>query len=168
MDTGDVIAIAAVVIALASLALTVYQAAADRRHKRLSVEPHLILTTSWRVHERAGIRLQNVGLGPARITKTEFWQNGNLLGEFDKSTVDRLREHMPVRPSATTWFARTILPTDYDEYILFVKNYEPTIHGPFIDQVRKTLNVVIHYESLYGVAGKPARLRPPPTESSSS
>jgi len=70
MDASTVVAACATVIAVVSLVVSVSEARATRRHYLLSVRPLLELQTSFRRGDRAGLRLMNVGLGPAVITKT--------------------------------------------------------------------------------------------------
>lgn len=56
MNASIVVAICATVIAVLSLAVSVYEAWATRRHDRISVRPHLALQASLR-QGRAGPQL---------------------------------------------------------------------------------------------------------------
>jgi predicted lysophospholipase L1 biosynthesis ABC-type transport system permease subunit len=68
MNASIVVAICATVIAVLSLAVSVYEARATRRHDRISVRPHLALQANLRQGSQAGLQLINAGLGPAAIT----------------------------------------------------------------------------------------------------
>jgi hypothetical protein len=103
MDAGTVVAICATIIAVVSLAVSVYEGRATRRHYRLSVRPLLQLAVSFHTSRTAGLRLVNVGLGPAVITKTVLSVGGELLGEFNESNVNKLRARFPYWPHATTF-----------------------------------------------------------------
>jgi hypothetical protein len=70
MNASIVVAICATVIAVLSLAVSIYEARAARRHNRISVRPFLALGVSLPVGGTAGLRLSNSGLGPAAITRT--------------------------------------------------------------------------------------------------
>ncbi len=70
LDAATVVAICVTVVAIASLAVSVYEGRAARRHNRYSVRPLLELDTSFRPGRRADLRLTNSGLGPAAVTRT--------------------------------------------------------------------------------------------------
>lgn len=69
MQASDVVAASSVVIAVLALAVSVYQSMLTRRHHRQSVQPALQLHIRLRTGEKAGLRLVNVDLGPALITR---------------------------------------------------------------------------------------------------
>ena len=81
LDANTVVAAVATVVALAALGFTIQQTRLTRAHNRLSVQPVLDFTESFRPGERAGLRLRNVGLGPARIVSGEVWLDGRRRGE---------------------------------------------------------------------------------------
>jgi hypothetical protein len=160
-------AVCSIVTAVAALSVSVYQARATRIHNRHSVRPILKLSASFHRGDTAGgLRLTNVGLGPAAITKTILTFDGNQLGEFSESNVNVVREAMSKfpshRPSAKTLGSGGIrfLSKDYDEYILSVQTqggnggppipYDSKDHEAFCDLVRRRIQLEIHYESLYG------------------
>ena len=57
MDASVVVAICATVIAVVSLAVSVYEARATRRHNRISVRPFLELRVGLSQGRRAGLQL---------------------------------------------------------------------------------------------------------------
>ncbi len=160
MDANTVIAICSVVIAVASLGVSAYVARATRKHNRLSVQPHLGLATAFPVGGTAGLLLGNSGLGPARIISSQLTYKGEQFGEFDKPHVDEFRrrlaerDHLTVRPHATTLGAQPFLDTDYQEFLLSVHRYDPSEHDQFRRLIEGgQLRLEIRYESIYGGEG---------------
>lgn len=149
MNASIVVAICATVIAVLSLAVSVYEASATRRHDRISVRPFLELRVGLRQGCMAGLQLINAGLGPAAITKTVLTLDGESLGEFSETSVNMLRSKLSIRPAAVT-FRKTILAADYDQFLLSVEPFDRTEHAEFAELVRHRLGLEIHYESLYG------------------
>ena len=129
LDANTVVAAVATVVALAALGFTIQQTRLTRAHNRLSVQPVLDFTESFRPGERAGLRLRNVGLGAARIVSGEVWLDGRRRGEpLGKPVSDALRDTLGPdqrRPSATSFTPGAVLPTDYDAFLLSVKPYDP-------------------------------------------
>lgn len=68
----------ALFVACCALLLTVWQGLEIRHHNRISVRPHLdatlVLGNSPDV--RKGLRIDNAGVGPAKITRVEYFING--------------------------------------------------------------------------------------------
>ncbi len=160
VDASTVTAICGVVIAVASLAVSAYVAWATRKHDRLSVLPSLGLTTTFPVGGTTGLRLTNSGLGPARIISSRLTYDGEQFGEFSKPNVDEFRrrlterDHLTVRPHATTLGARPFLSTDYQQFLLSVDPYDPSEHDEFRRLIEEgRLRLEIRYESIYGGEG---------------
>src|SRR5690242_12746123 len=125
MDASIVVAICATVIAVLSLAVSVYEARATRRHNRISVRPFLELRYDLPQGGMAGLRLVNAGLGPAAITRTVLTLDGESLGDFSEASVNLLRSKLSARPSAVT-FRKAILVTDYDQFLLSIEPFDRT------------------------------------------
>ena len=149
MNAGVVIAICATVIAVLSLAVSVSEARATRRHNRISVRPFLELRVTLSQGRRAGLQLINAGLGPAVITRAILTLDGQSLGEYGEDSVNVLRGQLSIRPAAVT-FRKTILAVDYDQFLLSVEPFDRAEHAEFADLLRHRLGLEIHYESLYG------------------
>lgn len=67
--------VATLIIAAVALIFSVWQFAIQRRHNKLSVEPHLVVEGRWVKGDRLSY-LKNVGLGPAKILGHKFEHNG--------------------------------------------------------------------------------------------
>jgi hypothetical protein len=164
MNASIVVAICAVVIAVLSLAVSVYEARATRRHNRISVRPSLELRVGLSQGRLAGLQLINAGLGPAVVTRAILTLDGEPLGEFSEDSVNVLRGRLSVRPAAVT-FRKAILATDYNQFLLSVESFDRTEHAEFADLLRHRLGLEIHYESLYGGEGYKVERAPRPRSS---
>ncbi|MET9958617.1 hypothetical protein ABZ128_05925 [Streptomyces sp. NPDC006326] len=162
MKAETVTAMCAVVIAVGSLVVSVYQAHATRQHNRHSVRPILQLHRGWPEGGRAGIRLINSGLGPAVIVGSTLAVDDEVIGVWNALGVDRVRERLPVRPSAVTFNQGEVIATDYEQYLLGVADFDPQRHAEVEELINRRLTLTIRYESLYGGEGYTAVLRPIP------
>jgi len=152
MQASDVVAASSVVIAVLALAVSVYQSVLVRRHQRQSVRPALQLHTRLRAGEKAGLRLVNVGLGPAVITSSVVSVDGQELGEYNEEASNLIRGDVRPRASAATFDSGAILATDYDEFLLSVDEYDPALdwHARLVSLLREQMRLEIRYTSLYG------------------
>ncbi|RNG28791.1 hypothetical protein [Streptomyces botrytidirepellens] len=160
MNAETVTAICAVVIAVASLVVSVYQTRAMRQHNRHSVRPMLQLHRGWPTGGRAGIRLTNSGLGPAVIVDSTLTVDDEVIGAWNAPSVDHVRDHLSVRPSAVTFNCGEVIATDYEQYLLSVASYDPQDHAEVEDLINRRLILKIRYESLYGGEDYAAVLHP--------
>jgi hypothetical protein len=151
MDSSDVVAASGVVIAVAALGVSVYQSWLSRDHNRRSVRPVLELRTHFRHGATAGLRLTNSGLGPAVVTRTAVWLDGEHVGPFNQETSNRLRGEARPRPSAHTFSGRTVLATGHDGDLLSVSHFDPTLdwHAGFSNLVLERMTLEIVFTSLY-------------------
>ena len=76
------------------------------------------------------------------------------FGEFNERNVnafrDRLEREGLVRPRATTLGRQPFLSTDYREFLLSTKHYNPEEDGEFRDLIQTKLRLEIQYKSIYG------------------
>jgi hypothetical protein len=150
MSAETVVAICAVVIALASLGVSVWQAHVTRQHNRHSVRPVLQLHRGVHEGARSGIKLVNVGLGPAVVVSTRVTLDGEVVGSWDKTSADVVRTGLPAHLNAVTFGQVEVLAPGYDEYLLSLPTYDPLVHAPIEDIFSWRLGIAINYESLYG------------------
>jgi hypothetical protein len=153
LDANTVVSTVGVVIALAALGLTVHQARLTRAHNRLSVRPVLDFGESFPAGRRAGLRLRNVGLGPAEIISGVIWLDGRKRDEpFGRLVIDALRGELSAaqrRPSAATFTPGAVLAKDYDAFLLSVDPFDRAKDNEFVELIGR-LRIVITYASLYG------------------
>ncbi|WP_421107324.1 hypothetical protein [Streptomyces sp. NEAU-S77] len=160
LDGNTLVAVCATVIALVSLAVSVHESRAARRHNRLSVRPLLQFQQTWQPGKRSGLKLTNSGLGPAVIVKTVLSVDGNSLGEYNKPNVDVIRDMLPFRPTVITFAEKGFTRTDFDAYLLSVPVYDPESHGAFKEMLTQRVSLEIWYESLYGGEGYKVTVKP--------
>jgi hypothetical protein len=153
LNANAVMSAVGLVVALAALGLTIYQARSTSVHNRLSVRPVLDFDESYPRGQRAGLRLCNVGLGPAEIISGSIWLDGHKREEpFGKPVIDALRDELSAaqrRPSASTFTPGAVLVTDYNEFVLSVDPFDPAADQEFVKLIGR-LRIVITYASLYG------------------
>ncbi|WP_155057982.1 hypothetical protein [Streptomyces blattellae] len=160
MDADTVVAACAVVIAVASLAVSVYETRATRQHNRYSVRPILQLQRRMSKGQKAGIKLMNSGLGPAVVLSTTLTVDGQVIGAWNKAGADRARDGLVVWPYAVTFSETQSIATGYEDFLLSVDPYEPEAHAEFVDLITRRLHLEIRYESLYGGENYHVTLRP--------
>lgn len=160
MDSEIVVAACAVVIAVASFGVSVYEVRATRQHNRHSVRPILQLQRGMSVGQKAGIRLINAGLGPAVVVGSTLTVDGEVVGAWNKAGADRARDGLAVRPYAMTFVETQTIATGYEEFLLSVDPYDPQAHAEFLDLITRRLHLEIRYESLYGGENYRVTLRP--------
>ena len=160
MNTETVVAVCAVVIAVASFVVSVFEVRATRQHNRHAVRPILQLHHGWPPGGTAGVRLTNVGLGPAVVTRTVLSLDGQVIGAWNRRDVDALRDGLPVRPDAVTFGEREVIPTAHAQYLLSVDGYDPRAHAGLRELVEHRLTLEVRYESLYGGEDFDVTLRP--------
>lgn len=153
MSAETVVAICAVVIAVASLVVSVWQAFVTRQHNRHSVRPVLQLHRGIHEGARSGIRLINAGLGPAVIVRTSVSLDGEVIGRWDKPCADRVRAGLPAHLNAVTFGREEVLAIGYNEYLLSLPHYDARAHAAIKDVLTSRLAITIDYESLYGGEG---------------
>ncbi|MEU1481266.1 hypothetical protein [Streptomyces sp. NPDC005760] len=141
MNAETVTAICAVVIAVASLVVSVYQTHAMRQHSRHSVRPILQLHRGRPVGGRAGIRLINSGLGPAVIVDSTLTVDDEVIGAWNAPGVDYVRDRPSIRPSAVTFKEGEVIATDYEQYLLSVASYDPHNHVGVEDLINRRLTL---------------------------
>ncbi|HAS3656066.1 TPA: hypothetical protein I6199_003019 [Vibrio cholerae] len=76
MKTDEMIALGALIVAVCSFFLTIYQARLSRKHNQLQVKPYLDLTCVSTLNEGFKCILKNYGTGPAYIEKINYYLDG--------------------------------------------------------------------------------------------
>lgn len=150
MDANTAIAVCATVIAVASLAVTIYQARATMLHNRHMLRPLLQLQIVLKPGERSGFRLTNKGLGPAIITSTRAWLDDLLVGPWQRSTAVRVRNNMNPLPRVATFQETFALEAGYEAFLVWTDDYNYETHAQLRRLVESRLDLEIRYESLYG------------------
>lgn len=146
-----IVACAATVIAMGSLYVSVVQSRLSMRHNRQSVRPLLQLRRIRDgVAHQAGINLVNAGLGPAIVTVTQVYLDGEYIGEWDRQCFDRALAQAPDGVQKYALTGGAVLTSGQSVFLLRLAPFERDQHAEFDDLIRRRLRFEIHYESLYG------------------
>jgi hypothetical protein len=151
VSTSVVIAWSGFIVAWAGFGLSLYQARATRLHNRRSVRPVLQFGTGFRQGSRAGLGLQNVGLGPAAIRSSSVILDGKVVGPFGKPSIDVVRAGLTGRrPSASTFADGAFLARDFSDYLLSLEDFDKVKDQEFATLIDQRLRIELVYDSLYG------------------
>jgi hypothetical protein len=151
MNVGSITAVCAIVIATASLAISVLEARAAREHDRKSVMPVLRVTRvathgdTW-----AGLTLKNAGLGPAVITDTIIQLDGKVVGRWDRGTLALMAGSNEPIPNFSALYEATVIPAGTEQRLIFLSNFDDERDAWFWDLIAFRLDIEIRYESIYG------------------
>ncbi|MGW8888235.1 hypothetical protein [Streptomyces sp. NPDC055749] len=146
-----IVAGAATVIALGSLYVSVVQSRLSMRHNRQSVRPLLQLRRIRDgVAHQAGIKLINAGLGPAIVTRTLVYFDGEYIGEWDIQSFGRVLAQAPDGVQKYALSGGAVLTSGQSVFLLRLAPFDRDQHAEFDDLIRRRLRFEIHYESLYG------------------
>lgn len=161
MDAGTVVATCAAAIALMALFVSIGQMQATRLHNRKSVRPILRFSSGYVGPDNTvGLRLENSGLGPAIVVKSEVWLDGTSLGSYSRESSDRLKDEVPtLGVQSTTIESGTVLEQRFVANLLSVDDFEwgRVDQMSFFTLVHERLRLEIRYESIYGGEGLVAR-----------
>lgn len=151
MDVNSITAICAVIIALASLMVTLMEARASREHDRQSVRPVLqIVRVRLYGDKRTGLKLRNVGLGPAVIMGTRVLLDGNLVGSWDRETFARLVGANKPVPRFSSLYDKAVIPPGDERFLMFIDPFKERWHSWFWRLIAYRLTIEVRYESIYG------------------
>jgi hypothetical protein len=103
MTAQTITAISAVVIALASLFVSIWTSAASRKHHRLSVTPHLRLDYFYSFDEPTKITLVNNGLGTAIITDFTLFVDGVALSGIGHQQLEEALQRIGLTGKFTVY-----------------------------------------------------------------
>ncbi|CAI2291053.1 MULTISPECIES: hypothetical protein [Vibrio] len=86
MESSDVIALSAAIIAFVTAIVSIWQGALNRKYYRLSTKPHLIIDQTRNEEVPTEFTLKNNGLGPAIIISFDVFVDDVLI-ETDECPV---------------------------------------------------------------------------------
>ncbi|MGW7362047.1 hypothetical protein ACWGI8_01135 [Streptomyces sp. NPDC054841] len=146
-----IVAGAATVIAMGSLYVSVVQSRLSMRHNRQSVRPLLQLRQIRDgVAHQAGIELINAGLGPAIVTRTLVYLDGEYIGEWARPIFDRVLAQAPDGVQKFALSGGAVLLSGQSVFLLRLAPFDRDQHAEFGDLILRRLRFEIRYESLYG------------------
>lgn len=158
LSASDITAVASVLIAVCALAVSIKQARSASKVSRISVRPHLQLSTKlFEKNSHFKVLIENNGLGPAFINSFEVSLDGvPLLGLGDKISEAISQIKTPNTAISTTYFQKGYAIKDGQEKILLELSFidlNPE-HGydltSFIKEIVKRVTIKINYEDGFG------------------
>ena len=153
MDT--VVSFSAIVVAIASIVVTVWQGIEMRKHNRLSVRPRLEIT--YEVNKKGfGYVLKNNGLGPAVVTSKKFFVDGKEVQEDGFSGYDVFIEKLGLKNRQVVYTGifpgKTITAGAKLDIIRFFWKEGETVDSllqTLLPQVYNRISLEIGYKSMY-------------------
>lgn len=151
-SSDTIVSLAAIVIAIASIVVTVWQGMESRRHNRLSVRPKLeIIFESG--HDSFGYVLMNNGLGPATITGKELFIDGKQMQEAGFSGYDELLEKLGMKNRKVTYTGiypgKTIKTNERQDIFRFYRTEKDDLET-LLPKIYSRVKIEIKYQSMYG------------------
>jgi hypothetical protein len=166
VDVNSITAVCAVVIALASLVATLIGAKTAREHDRQSVRPVLqIIRTKTHGDKRTGLKIVNVGLGPAVIVNTATELDGKPIGSWNRKAFDLLVGPNKPLPGFSALYDGTVIPAGGERFLIYIDPFKDRRHSWFWELVAHRVTVETRYESLYGGENFSASIGPRPPDS---
>jgi hypothetical protein len=152
MNANNITAICAIVIAIASLVISIIEVRATRHHNRQSVRP-ILRITRVRGHNdsRTGLKLINVGCGPAIIRGTTASFDDRIIGPWSHESFNQIvSDKKDARLGYSIYYAGDVIAAGSAVYLLFINPYKKKRDQGFWDLIAYRMGIEIEYESLYG------------------
>ena len=148
-----IISISAIIIAVVSVVVTVWQGIETRRHNRLSVQPRLELTFALSYKEdKADFTLKNKGLGPAILGNATAVINGTTYNLNDTDRFFEFLDKMGIGSVSISFdnleYESTVIPNE-TLTIFSVKISDLKNLGIKPPSIMTNVKVSIKYKSLY-------------------
>ncbi len=165
--TERIVVVAAVVIALCALGVSLWQGWQTRAHNRLSVLPNLEIYAHFDLpapRENIGLYLVNTGVGPAKITRLDVYfddklvQNDNDYVNIIKQIKLDKQEKFRITPSSIG--KNTILASEKSILVFGILrnditklekggSYKIKLANHFRDELKKRFRIEWEYCSIY-------------------
>ncbi len=149
-----IVSLSAIIIAVASIIVTVWQGFETRRHNRLSVRPKLEISFELKLKDNSfAYTLTNKGLGPAVITDVKFYVDGMVVQKGGFSIYDKFKEKLGLKDYKTLYTGiypgKTIKSNEEIDIIRFFLKEKDNPRN-FISRVYRRVVIEIGYKSMYG------------------
>jgi hypothetical protein len=151
MGVDSITAICAIIIALASLVVTVMEARTTREHNRQSVRPVLrIVRVKMHDDTRTGLKIENLGLGPAVILSTAIELDGKPIGAWNRKAFDLMVGTNKPLPNFSAIYDDAVIPAGSTQFLIFIDPFKERQDSWFWELIAHRLTLEVRYESLYG------------------
>ena len=147
------LSISAMIIAIASIAVSIWEGYTMRKHYHLSISPQLDYSF-FSSYNEAGFIISNKGLGPAIITSRHVYLDGVKIDEsqnkFPYIIAEALKLNTKMMFSSHTLGIETIIDEGEDITLFSVYKKNNELFQQMIDELRDRVKFEINYSSLYG------------------
>ena len=147
-NTDKIISMSAMVVAVASIVISVWQGFENRNHNRLAVRPRLEI--SYTIQDSSfGFQLKNNGLGPAILTSRSIIIDGNEYEWYSADKLFEVSDSLGLNVvSLSTLSCETTIPTGTVINLIFFKS--STVSGiKARNKIFEKLSFKIEYKSMY-------------------
>jgi hypothetical protein len=150
-SSDKVLSISAIIIALASIFISVWEGFEIRKHNRLSVRPKLEISYNV-AQDNFGYVLTNNGLGPAIIMEKKLFIDNTEIKSSGFSGYDEFFEVLNLKDRlimhGATGSGITIRPSKNENIFVF-KFVENEDKEKLISQIYNRVRIEISYKSMY-------------------
>lgn len=146
---SDWIALSAILVAVFSLFVTIWESHQSRKHNRLSVKPFLGIGMD--INEKVEFTLSNQGIGPAVIKEFSVYFNGNLISKNPR--VDIYKELLEGREGKYIFhipFEGACIKEGESKTLLSVFYDDSNINNKAIKELSNNFAFKVVYTSIYG------------------
>lgn len=151
-SSDRVLSISAIIIALVSIFVAVWEGLETRKHYRFSVQPQLELSYSSDLNYFGYVLLNN-GLGPSIITGSKIFVDGEEINYSGFSGIDDFLIKLDLKDRYAgheTINIGKVLKAGSEIKIMFFKFHETDNRESLVQQIYQRAAFEIEYESMYG------------------
>lgn len=146
-NTERILSITALITAVVAVMLGVIESQRSHEHRKLSVEPHVLIGNAFHTDGRYQLLLQNNGLGPARVGTVDVHVDGKRMTNWE-SVVGTVTGAEVTSVSHSTLVTDLMIPAG--ETIYPMQIFDPKVGGKFFQNRSKhTIEIELCYCSVY-------------------
>ncbi len=152
MNSSKIIGIAATVIALASLLLSVWQGSETRRHDRLMVRPSLVLINHFVDGDpEYGVLLSNKGIGPAFVRELRIFVDGKRVAKDEEGGWKHARSQLGISAPWIHYSSGAVISASETMPLIAIKRQNQNDERKLrLREAVARLKIEVDYESAYG------------------
>lgn len=150
-STDRIVSASAILIALASMIVTIWQGLEERKHNRLSVRPKLEISYAYQSGVGYYFSLENKGLGPANIINmTVYWDN-EPIPETGVKAIDAITDSLQAYFTISYSAVESGMTIEADDELNLILFHETDLDSVQFNpgQIPSRVAFTIRYESMY-------------------
>ncbi len=147
-----ILSVSAIVIAVVSIVVSVWEGLETRKHNRLSVQPRLEISFNTN-RDGFGYSLRNAGLGPAIITDKRIYVDGSEISESGFSGYEKLLKLLGLDDRLNNQGAvgpGVAIESGNEKIILFFTYHDDDDRESLFQTIFQRMAFQIDYTSVYG------------------